>query len=161
MEVLGINPVLLIAQLISFGVLVYVLNRFLYKSVRETLAKRRETIKNTAENALEVEKRLLALEESKKSLKQENQAELKTLLAEAKSSAESLRKETISETEARAQKLLDEAHAQILRDSEKAQEELKTQAVVLAKQMVEKVLEAKQKDKVFQKKLIDKNISEL
>jgi len=47
MEKLGIDAQLIVLQAINFAILLYVLNRFLYKPVLGMLAKRKEQIEHT------------------------------------------------------------------------------------------------------------------
>ena len=118
MEALGINPVLLIAQLISFSVLVLVLNRFLYKKIKQSLEERRELIKKTISHELETEKRIKALEEERLDLKTKNQTAVKTLLVEAKKDAEVTKKEILAEAEVKAKKMIAGAQSQSQNGSE-------------------------------------------
>lgn len=161
MEALGINPVLLTAQLISFLALLAVLNKFLYKKLRRSLQERREMVAATLKQKEEIDKKLAGLEEERQILKKQNQSEMKTLLAESQASAESLKKETLAQTEARAKKILEQAQEQIEQNNLKAQEELKSQAKILAREMAQQVLQEQKKNNNFSKLNIDRSISEL
>ena len=42
MEKLGIEPQLLLAQLVNFGIIIFVLSKFLYKPILDMLEKRKK-----------------------------------------------------------------------------------------------------------------------
>ena len=59
MEILnqfGVQPVLLLAQVVNFLILLFILKRFLYKPILQALEKRKELIVKTLKNAEESEK---------------------------------------------------------------------------------------------------------
>ena len=60
LESLGINPVLLIAQAISFVILYYVLNKFLFSQIRTALDERTAAVNKTLADKSEIEHRLQA-----------------------------------------------------------------------------------------------------
>ncbi|MBI3887930.1 F0F1 ATP synthase subunit B [Candidatus Microgenomates bacterium] len=161
MDALGINPVLLIAQLISFSVLVFVLNRFLYKKIQQSLESRREMVKKTIAHEAETEKRLKALEEERQELHKKNQADVKTLLAQAKKEAEELKKDVLAQTDEKAKRLIENAKITIDQEKTKAENELRTQATILAKEMAKKVIADKVSDKSWQEKELKEGLTKL
>ncbi len=61
MEILnqfGINPILLVAQVVNFLVLLFILKRFLYKPILKVLGERKQKIEDSLKNAEAIEKRL-------------------------------------------------------------------------------------------------------
>lgn len=157
MEALGINPVLLIAQLISFGVLFVVLNKFLYAKVRKALEGRREAIRKAINNEAETQKKLQELSEERIRQEKKNHAEVKSMLATAAKNAEETKKEILAEADLRGKKLMDEAKAKIEQEKLRAQDELREQATFLAKELAAKVLGAEKGGKAG----IDISIEEL
>lgn len=66
MEILnqfGINPLLLVAQVVNFVVLLFILKRFLYKPILKVLEERKKRIEQSLKNAEEIEKRLIEIAE--------------------------------------------------------------------------------------------------
>jgi len=55
----GINPLLLLAQVVNFAVLLFILKRFLYKPILKVLEERKKRIEESLKNAEEIEKRLV------------------------------------------------------------------------------------------------------
>lgn len=158
MEALGINPVLLIAQLISFGVLFFVLNKFLYSKVRKALEDRREAVRRAIDNEAVTQKKVLELEEERIKLEKKNHAEVKALLASAQKNAEEIKKEILAETDIRGKKMIEDARVKIEEEKLRAQDELREQATLLAKEMAVKVL---MKETKSGKAGIDNSIEEL
>ncbi|MBI2018678.1 hypothetical protein HYS96_03120 [Candidatus Daviesbacteria bacterium] len=64
MEVLnqfGINPILLAAQVVNFLILLWLLNKFLYKPIIRVLEERKQKVAEANKNAEEIEKKLLQI----------------------------------------------------------------------------------------------------
>lgn len=59
----GIKPVLLIAQVVNFLILLFILKRFLYKPILKVLEERKKKIAESLKNAEEIENRLLKTNE--------------------------------------------------------------------------------------------------
>lgn len=64
MEILnqfGIQPILLAAQVVNFLILLWLLNRFLYKPIIRVLEERKQKVAEANKNAEEIEKKLLEI----------------------------------------------------------------------------------------------------
>ncbi|MEK7473862.1 MAG: ATP synthase F0 subunit B [Patescibacteria group bacterium] len=113
LEVFGIDGWAVLMYLVNFGLLLAILTRFLYKPLLRYLDERRETVRKSIEEA-ETLRHVLADEREKR------EAEFRLLAAEAarqlaasKSEAESKSRAMLAETEARREKLLALAEAEI------------------------------------------------
>jgi F-type H+-transporting ATPase subunit b len=140
MEVLGLNPILLLAQLISFGILFLVLKKFLYGNLRKSLEDRRKVISQIAEKNIEVEKRIEELEAEKIKLEDKNQEKLRKLLLDSQKDAEEIKKDILIEAEEKSKKIIEEATEKILQEKTNATEELKKEAGKLATALAAKIL---------------------
>lgn len=157
MESLGLNPILLLAQLISFGVLFFVLKKFLYSNLRKSLEDRRKKIKSIETSNIEFDKKLVALDQQKVNLEKKNQEELRKLILEAQKSADEIKKEILEEADIRGKKMIEEATARIEQEKDKASEELKAEAGKLAGALATKILATPANST----KVIDTSIKEL
>jgi F-type H+-transporting ATPase subunit b len=157
MDALGLNPILLISQLISFGVLFFVLKKFLYGSIRKTLEERRENIRKIGISGTEAEKKLVELEVERTELEKNNQIELRKLLLDTQKNAEEIKKEILDNAEVKSQKIIEEAGERVKEEKIKASNDLKLEAGKLAKEMAAKILS----EPVNNKKSIDLSINEL
>ena len=127
-------------QLINFGVLVLILNTFLYKPIRKIMSERRQVIEAARNKTVSVEQEV-----------QEKMALYETRLREAKSDADSRRAEALAQAQAEEAALLEKARREAsdvlasIRDriSEEAAEarlQLKKKAEALSDNICEKIL---------------------
>lgn len=61
LNLFGINPLLLAAQVVNFLILLFILKKFLYGPILKVLATRKETISQSLKNAEEIERRLAGI----------------------------------------------------------------------------------------------------
>jgi len=59
---LGIDLKILLAQLVNFGILIFLLSKFLYKPVLKMLDQRKKKIAESIKKAEEIEKKEIAIE---------------------------------------------------------------------------------------------------
>lgn len=157
MELLGLNPILIVSQLISFGILFFVLKKFLYGKLRKSLEDRREGIRQITIRNTEVEKKLEDLETQKNEMEKKNQIELQNLILETQKNAEQIKKEILEQAENKSKKMIDEASEHIKQEKLNASDELKAEAKKLAKEIAAKILSKPNNSK----KTVDDSIEEL
>jgi F-type H+-transporting ATPase subunit b len=90
-----------IVQLINFGILVFILNTFLYKPIRKVLADRRLVIDSAREKAASVDLEV-----------QEKMARYETRLRDAKTEAAGRRAEALKQAQAEETAVLEKARKQ-------------------------------------------------
>lgn len=61
----GVKPILLAAQVVNFLILLWILNKLLYRPILKVLAQRRKNVEDSLKNAEEIEQRLLQTEEDR------------------------------------------------------------------------------------------------
>ena len=127
-------------QLINFGVLVLVLNLFLFKPIRKVLSERHQVIESARSKTISVEREV-----------QEKMASYEIKLAGAKSEAALRRAAALRQAQEEETLLLDQARkeaaaslasicAKVAKESDSARELLKKQAGVLSGNICEKIL---------------------
>lgn len=139
MKELGIEPILLLAQLINVGILFFVLKKFLYQPILKMLDKRKAEI----EEGLALTQKM-AKEETKLKLREEElvsqaKKDAKALLEETKKQLEAEKKEIIADAHKQASEILAKAHKTAEAAKEQAMDEVREEAVALASQMVVKL----------------------
>lgn len=110
----GVQPILLLAQVVNFLILLFILKKFLYKPILKVLDERKKRIENSLKNAQEIERRL------------------------QKTTDESER--IIAKTLKESQRILNETNAQavqILEKANKAAEQIGLKATADGKKIVE------------------------
>jgi len=161
MDALGINPVLLIAQVISFLVLLFVMKKFLYGYIQKALEDRRNGIKKIFSDKEELEKRLTNLEKEQEVKKKELQILGRKIENEAKKSAEEIKKEIVAKAAAEGERELIRAKERIAQEIINARKELTEETKELAKTIVEKVVSERINNKEWQKNELDKSLKRL
>jgi F-type H+-transporting ATPase subunit b len=113
MEALGIDPKLLVAQLINFGLFAFIFQKFMYKPFKAYLEK---------QQANELEKSRLLIDLQKKEEKLE--AKQKEVLAEARSQALSIIKEAETMAHTKKEEMLKLAHEEVAKMKQKAEKDI-------------------------------------
>ena len=112
-ETFGVNWGLFTSQLIAFGLLAFLLNKFAYKPVLEVLEKRKQRIAEGLENAEKIKTELAETEKSRKEILEKANEQAGKLIEEGRAAAEKVR-------EAETQKAIKEAEAIIAKAREAA-----------------------------------------
>lgn len=127
-------------ELISFGVLVWILYKFAFPPILEALETRERTIRGNIEraehNRLAAEERLQAYEAKLSGATQEAEA----IVAEAKAKAQRLLEENEQRLRAESQRIQAETAREIDRERRKALQSIRGEAADMALLVAEKVL---------------------
>ena len=163
MEILknfGFDPVMLVAQIINFLIIFYLLKRFLYKPIFAMLKKRQDAIiegqKQAEEARLTLEK---TLSDEKKILTKARD-EAKNITEDAKKQAIELATAINENTKKQNEKLLIEARAQIEQEVREVEKKLSEKISLIAKDMLTKSLEGIISEKE-QKQIVEKTIKNI
>lgn len=157
---LSVNGGLAFWTVLTFLLLVFLLSKFAWKPILSALKQREDAIKDSleqAEKAKEEAKQILA--ENQNSLAKAEE-ESKKIIEQSRLFAENLKEQMLRDSKAQAQKLLDDATAEIERKKNAAFDELKNQIADISIKAAEKILK-ENLDADKNKKLVDKYISEI
>lgn len=159
-SLLSVNAGLAFWTTITFLLLLFLLGKFAWKPILTALKQREDNIKISLEQA---EK---AREEAKKIL-EENQASLskaeeesKKLIEESRQYAAHLKEQMLKDSKIQAQKIIEEASAEIDRKKSEAFTELKNQIAEISVQAAEKILKQNLNADV-NKKIVESYINEI
>jgi F-type H+-transporting ATPase subunit b len=144
MEILktfGVDPILLVAQIINFLIIFFLLKRFLYKPVLGMLKKREDKIKEGIKQAEEARVTLEKTLEQEKKIFAKAHDEAKALILDAKNQALEVSREVEENTKKQVEKILIDARTQIEQDTKRMEQELAEKVSGLAKDMLEKSLQ--------------------
>lgn len=134
----GINYVLIIAQVVNFLIILYVLKRFLYKPILEVVKKREKSIKEGLKQAEEARILMEKTAVREKEVLKKAQEESRKLLEETKKQRDEIFKSTEVSAQKRAEQILNEAKKQITFETAKAQKELSMKVSGLAVEFLQK-----------------------
>lgn len=151
----GIQPILLLAQIVNFAILLFILNKLIYKPILKILEERKERIKNSEKLAEEIEKRFALLTKEQEKILNQAKAEANKIISEAKSEAQLLSEQIKEEAKETAEIIMKRNHQLIESEKQKMVKEAKRDIVDLAILITEKVLSenltAKDKQKITAK----------
>lgn len=156
----GVEPTLLLAQIVNFLLLLFILRKFLYTPVLRMLKKRRDTIAQSLKNAEEIEHRLQQIHAEREATLRQAHEEVTRILDKATLHAEALTREMHDKAQKDVDKLLERTKATLEQERIAMYADLKakiTSLVVLTFERVAgKVLTEKD-----QKELIERSVKEL
>lgn len=130
-DALGIQWSALLAQAINFGILVFILAKFVYKPVLAVIDKRRAEIAESMEKAKEIDRQKEILDQDRAAILRKADEEAGELLARAKVDAEALQAE-----------LLKNAKDQAARTLTKGMEQLENERAHMVKEIQDKLAHA-------------------
>ncbi len=141
MENLGIDIRSFLFQLINFGIILFILNKLLYKRVIKTLGDRRSKIDQSLQDAHKIETRLKEVEaEIEAKL---NQATLQSnkILEQTKKQAMKVQASLQSQAQQNADKIIQEAKKTATTQKDQIFKELQSEVITLAQQATQKILQ--------------------
>jgi len=160
MEKLGIQPSLLVAQLVNFTIIVVTLNVLLYKPIISMLDKRKKEIEEglalTEKMKTEEEK----MEEKKKGLLDKGRVDATAVVEEAKNQAKEEVERIIAEAHVQAEEIVAKAKQQTEKEREAMEKDVQKQSIEIAIAMAKKLL-ANVLTKDMQKSIFDKQLQAL
>jgi F-type H+-transporting ATPase subunit b len=136
----GVNPVLLVAQIINFLIILVVLKKFMYKPVLQMMKKREAEIKKGLDDSQKAEEKLKEAEEREKQIIQKAQEKAEKIVGDAKLQASELVAESELNAKAASEKILAEAEAKISQETSEAEEKLTKNIGKIAIALLEKSL---------------------
>ncbi len=153
---LGIHPTLLLAQIINFLILMFVLYKFVYNPVLNLMEKREKKIKKSLDKAKEIDEKLEKIKiDYDKKMTQAKKEALK-ILEEAKNQAEKEREASLQKTKKEVAEIIKKAKEQISLEKEKLVEEAKDDLDKIVILAVEKIL-----DQRLDKEINNKTVQEI
>lgn len=155
----GINPILLLAQIVNFTILLLLLKKFLYKPILKVLEDRKSTVAKSLKQAEEIEKRLeqTALEQEK--LLKSAAAESNKIISDSKKEAHELAEKTLEQTKQTINDMLEKNEARLKTEKDQMLIEVKKELTDLVVATTLKVSK-KTFSKEDNKKIIDETIRE-
>jgi F-type H+-transporting ATPase subunit b len=132
LEAFGVDLVPLTFQILNFLLLLYLLNRFLFRRVREQLDERGSRINKGLEDAEAAARDRELASAEREAAVAEARKEAQTMIARANKIAEDTRNEIIAEARSEAEKQVERAREEITAEKEKAMAEIRSQVADLA-----------------------------
>jgi F-type H+-transporting ATPase subunit b len=144
---LGIDWKLLIAQIVNFLVLLFVLWKFAYGPVLAMLEKRQKKIEKGLEDADEAHKKLTESTDMQKEILKKARMEAKEIVEKARVQAEKSKSEIAAGSKVQAEKIIASAKAEIEQEKQKTIAEIKAEIGGLVVAATEKIIDEKMDEK--------------
>lgn len=140
---LGVDWKLLLAQVVNFAILFWVLRRYAYHPMLEFLEKRSDRIEKGLKDAEAATKKLSEMEVKEKEVLAAAQNEARAIIGVAEEAARKRDAERLAETEAKTKRFLEEAQVKIEEEKQKVLSDAKKEIAEMVVAAVEKVLREK------------------
>lgn len=140
MEKLGINFVYLIAQIINFGIIFFILKRFLYKPLLNILDERRKKVEETLLKSEKIEKELASLKEKEVEILSKARRASQKILEETRRSAEKLEKQLRDKAKQEAAEIIKQTKEVIEVERKRAIQDIEDQAANLVVESTKRIL---------------------
>lgn len=156
----GLDPFLFGAQVVNFLIILYLLKRFLYKPILDTLKKRENEIKEGIKQAEDARILLEKTEEREKQILKKAQESAKQTINEAKSEALVLAQKIEEDSKKQAEKILSQAREQIALEAKEAEKKLTSKIGALSVDLLQASLKEIFSEKE-QKEVLEKAVKQL
>jgi len=159
-EQFGINPLILLAQIVNFAILLFLLKRFLYKPILKILEERKEKVATSLKNAEEIEKRLESTKAEQEAILDKARSEASAFLNETKKEAKELSETMLTETKKSVSEMLEKTQKQIRAEKEQMIIEAKSDLADLVIRAASTVTK-KNMDQETNRKMVKETLEEL
>lgn len=143
MEILknfGIQPTLLVAQIVNFLIILFLLKKFFYKPILKVLDDRKKRIEESLKNADLISEKLQKTDESTKKIIADAQLQTQSLINDAKREANNITEKAARDGRQTIEDALTDAKAQIENQRVEMQRQLERETLDLVVRVVNKVL---------------------
>ncbi len=156
----GVQPLLLVAQIVNFLVLLWILNKILYKPLLKVLEERKQRIAESLKNAEEIQKKLEQTELEREKKLAEAAKEAKEMLEETAKSVTQIIEEAHVKAAKDAEDIIGKGKESINADREKMHQEMREELSDIVVLALEKVVGKTMTDK-DQKRMIEETVKRL
>jgi F-type H+-transporting ATPase subunit b len=140
MEALGLNPVSILFHTINFLILLFILQRFLYKPVMTMLDERSEKIRESVEAAERMRLETARADQERAEALRQARREAEELVTRAMQEADRIRSESRQVAQEEAQRIIARAEQEANAERQQAMQELRAQVADLAILAAERVI---------------------
>lgn len=156
---LDIKPLALLAQVVNFAIFMWVINLFVFRPIRESLAKRREEIKGTYDTLAQQERAIAATRAELDARLAGIEREIAQMKRQALLDAQAQKEEILREAQAAREVVLEKARItvenEILRELDKLRDHVTNLSIQAAQAILKKEL-----DRERQLEVVDRILKE-
>jgi F-type H+-transporting ATPase subunit b len=141
MELLSVDPGLIVWTIVTFLLLLGILWKFAWNPILGALDARELAIQKTIDDAERLQAEAVAVLQEHQKRMAEARAEGNRILDEARQAGEHMKKDILEKARLESEKVLERAHRQLELETEQAIQTIRAQAADLALRAAEKVIE--------------------
>lgn len=160
MEKLGIQPILILAQVVNFVIILLLLKKFLYKPIIKVLDERKKKAEETDELHDQANKKLAEATDNGKKTAAQAKKEADKIIAQAKIEAQKEKEELLKKGQKELDAMRKKLESDIEADKKEMLKEIKKQSTEMAILIAEKVMQ-ESLDHNKQKNLINQALKDL
>ncbi|HBK33656.1 TPA: ATP synthase F0 subunit B [Candidatus Uhrbacteria bacterium] len=156
---LGINVKIFLAQLVNFTIVLLVLWRWAYRPIVKLLEDRQKKVEKSLQDAADIEKRVVSLEEERKSILSQAKHEAHVVLEKVQTDAEVRRVELLAKAKEEVSQVVHQGKVQLQAEKEAMLRETRQEIVNLAIESARKILEesiSEKKSQALAEEVIEK-----
>lgn len=161
MEILTPGTGLIFWQIVVFLGLVFLLGKFAWKPILNSLHEREHSIKQALDSAEQAKRDMATLKADNEKLFREAREERDRILREAREVANRLKDEATADARHSTEKIMSDARALINAEKEAAMRDIRIQVAQLSLQISEKLLRKDLSDNKEQKALVENYMNDL
>jgi len=146
---------------LTFGIVLFILSKFAWKPILNSLKEREDSINNSLNSAEEARRQMDQLKSDNELLLNQARAERDSLLKEANEIKDQILNKARKDAKSEGEKMLVAAKQSIQKEKDQAINELKAQVAELAVSMAEKILRNKMEDRAQQEAFVNENLKSI
>ncbi|MBR6305709.1 MAG: F0F1 ATP synthase subunit B [Bacteroidales bacterium] len=151
---------LLFWMVVIFGIVFFLLWKFGFPIITDSLRKRSERIQNSLDEAREIEERMAAWKTEYAKMMEDTRREQSSILHEATETKNQIVADARAEAKAQADKIIADAKVQIAAEKESVLRDVRKEVALLSVQIAEKVLRRELSDDGAQRAFIEGLVDE-
>lgn len=136
----GVQPILLLAQIVNFAILLYLLKRFLYKPILKVLEERRQKVETSMKQAEEIQERFDETTKKQEEILDKSRSDASKIIENAKEEAKTLAKTIQKEAKDATEATIKRAQEALELEKQKMISDAKNQIVGVVAAATEKVV---------------------
>ena len=163
MEILkdfGVEPILLLAQIVNFVILLYILKRFLYKPILKVLDERKKRIETSMKQSAEIQKKFEEVSQKQQEILDEAKKESTRIIGTAKNEAKILTNQIQTEANTQAEEIMKRNQQSLQLEKQKMISEAKQELIDVVASATERVVE-RSLTKADKDRLVKKSVAEI
>ncbi|MCX6785035.1 MAG: F0F1 ATP synthase subunit B [Candidatus Komeilibacteria bacterium] len=143
---------LILAQLVNFGIVIFVIYKFFWPKIKNVLEDRAAQVSESLRRSKEIEDRLAKIKTDQEAMRAESQREAQSILAEAQKMSKEERERILNKTKDEAGLIIQQAKIHLTQEKQTMKEELlgemKELVVAATTKVLQQVMNKELEDKV-------------